>query len=65
MHVGHRIRKRREELKLKQAELARLIDVSPSQINRYEKGGRTPEGARLKALARVLKVKPSWLRNED
>lgn len=63
--MGERILKRLQKLKLSQAELARLLDVSPSQVQRYIKNGRTPEGERLLALARILKCKPSWLRNED
>lgn len=63
--MGKRIQERLAQLNLKQVELARLIGVAPSEVNRYVKGVRTPEGVRLHALARVLKVKPSWLRDED
>lgn len=65
MAMGERILLRLAKLKLKQVDLARLLDIAPSQVNRYVKGGRTPDGERLQALARVLKCKPSWLRNED
>jgi transcriptional regulator with XRE-family HTH domain len=64
-HVGHRIRSRREEMGLRQAQLARLLGLEQTQLSRYERTGRVPRDDRMKAIARILKCKVSWLRNED
>lgn len=63
--MGERILQRCRALKLRQVDLAALLHVSPTQINRYVKGRRRPDAERLQELARILKCKPSWLRNED
>lgn len=63
--MGERIRKRREEIGLSQAGLARLLDIAQTQVNRYERGERVPRGPRLQKIARILRCKASWLRDED
>lgn len=44
---------------LTQRELATLTGMSPSTINRIEKGLQKPTFKTIKALARALKVEPS------
>ena len=63
--MGQRIRERRVEVGLSQAAFARLLDIAQTQVHRYEKGERTPRGARLQKMARILKCKVSDLRDED
>lgn len=47
------IKKYRKERKLKQKELARLVDVSPAAMSFYETGYRTPS---LPTTMRILSV---------
>ena len=56
IHVGRRIRMRRNALKLSQAELGQAIGVSFQQIQKYEKGDNRVGGQRLHAIAAALKV---------
>jgi transcriptional regulator with XRE-family HTH domain len=56
VHVGHRIRMRRNALKLSQAALGKAIGVSFQQIQKYEKGANGVNGQRLQALAQALHV---------
>jgi DNA-binding XRE family transcriptional regulator len=54
--LGKRIRARREELGIKQADLARAVDIQPQSLYRIEVGDVTNPGVELvDALARELK----------
>ena len=57
-HVGERLRRRREELALSRAALARALGVSIQQMRRYETGRAELFAARLLGLARLLGVSP-------
>ncbi|MEK0163237.1 short-chain fatty acyl-CoA regulator family protein [Phaeobacter sp. JH20_36] len=59
--TGSRIRERRLMLGLRQAELARLVDISASYLNLIEHNRRRIGGKLLVDLARVLAVEPSML----
>lgn len=54
--VGRTIRILREDLGLKQYELAAVAKVHPQTINRIEKGHTTPDLATLHRLAEALGV---------
>ena len=52
--LGANIRKRRKEKKLRQADLAEMVDVSDSHIGRIENGKGVPSLAKLAAIANAL-----------
>lgn len=53
--VGRRITKRRESAGMSQAELARALKKSPSQIYRYGSGDSSVDSQTLARIAAVLK----------
>lgn len=53
-----RLRRRREELRLRQADVAEALDVTPEAVTLWEAGRRRVELNRLPQLARVLRVDP-------
>lgn len=55
-HVGQKIRRRRVEMNLDQAALARCVGVSFQQIQKYERGINRVSASRLFDIACVLKV---------
>ncbi|SIT11254.1 hypothetical protein SAMN05421759_1177 [Roseivivax lentus] len=59
--TGSRIRERRIILGLKQAELAKRADISPSYLNLIEHNRRRIGGRLLVDIARILEVEPSVL----
>ena len=54
--MGQTVRAIREDHGISQAELARLLDSSPSHVNKIEAGLRAPTVVTLEALARALRV---------
>lgn len=62
MDIGERIRKRRESLGMTQSELARAVGyTSRSTINKIERDGRGISQDKIVAIAKALKVTPSYL----
>ena len=61
MDLGDVIRRRRDELGMSQAELARLADVDARQIRRYEAGEQQPLFAVAVAIAGALRLPLSEL----
>lgn len=60
--IGKRIKKRREELKMTQEELGKLLWLNKSTIQRYETGKITSiKLPVLHAMAKQLNVSPDWL----
>ena len=59
-HVGQRIKQRREELKLKQADITRSCKISKSFLSEVENGKRCIGFAKLYELSIVLKRKAHW-----
>lgn len=60
--IGNRICQRRKELGMTLDDIATEIGVARSTIQRYEKGTiQTAKMPVLEAIARVLRVNPSWL----
>ena len=57
-HIGQRIRARRLQLGLSQADLGDALDVSFQQIQKYEKGTNRVSTATLIAIANVMEVSP-------
>ncbi|WP_272671311.1 LexA family protein [Providencia sp. PROV138] len=60
-NIGDRIKLRRKELKLKQADLAKKIGVTGSAISQWESGVTEPDGGNLIALASSLGCTPEYL----
>ena len=58
MGVGERIRRRREELRLSQAEIARRVGTTPQAISLWELGERRIRAEFLERLARALECSP-------
>lgn len=54
--LGMAIRKTRTEAGLKQKELARRLEVDPSEISRLEKGTVNPSWGRVRRLAACLET---------
>lgn len=60
-NFGDRIRYKRKELNLTQAQLGSLLNVKEISIRQYENGRNIPRGARLYDLADVLKTSLNYL----
>ncbi len=59
--MGEKIKKRREELGISQAELAEMTGISRVQISNYERGAcKGATWQNLRKLAAALKVKPNY-----
>ncbi|MQB01954.1 MAG: helix-turn-helix domain-containing protein [Actinobacteria bacterium] len=56
---GRRIRDRREELGVGQADLAALIGVNQSTLSRWESGDRAPGHRQIPRIAKALGVDPA------
>lgn len=63
--IAKRITKARESMKLSQAELAKMIDVSPAAISQYENGDKKPSIENLQKLSDALKVSTDYLMGKD
>lgn len=59
--VGGRVRTRRRQLGLTQAQLAEAADVSTGLVSRIERGVCLPSVPTLVAFAATLKTTPDWL----
>lgn len=60
MHVGRRIRLRREMLGYTRDQLAGALDVSESQIIKYERGAHRVSAGSLFILCKFLDVPAEW-----
>jgi len=63
--VGHRIKVRRVECRLKQRELGDAIGVEQVQISEWERGRRALKVEQLVELARVLDTTVGYLVGEQ
>ncbi|HNB06110.1 MAG TPA: helix-turn-helix domain-containing protein [Thauera aminoaromatica] len=62
MTAGERIRARRTELKLTQAQLTQALGLKNRQsVNRMELGHQAVSAEQAAKLAPLLKVSPAWL----
>lgn len=61
MSVGKRIKEKREQLGLKQSELAEMLGVTKGAIGNYENGVSSPKEEILLKLFDVLDVEPNYL----
>jgi len=58
------IKKRREEKRLTQVDLALLVGVSQVYISQFETGGLTPSEKQIKEIAKILGLDPETLNKE-
>lgn len=59
-HIGSRIRMRRNETQVSQADLAEMIGLTFQQVQKYEKGANRIGGSRMLQIARALGVRVSY-----
>ncbi len=59
--AGVRIKEKREKIGLSQKDLAEKVGVSPSAINQYEAGHKTPSTDILKEIALALSMETDYL----
>ena len=60
--IGERIKKRREELNMTQAELARILGYkSPASITKMELGERGLPQKKIKQIAEALRTTPEYI----
>lgn len=59
--IGPRIAALRKNAHMSQAELAQVLQVSPSAVGMYEQGRREPSAATLVELARLFHVSTDYL----
>lgn len=55
-HVGQRLRDRRRSLELSQQDIARILNISYQQVQKYESGQNRISAGRLYLLAHILKT---------
>ena len=60
VYVGARLRMRRMILGMSQSEMGKLLGVTFQQIQKYENGSNRIGAHRLRLIARVLEVSPSY-----
>ncbi|MBI3676496.1 MAG: helix-turn-helix transcriptional regulator [Proteobacteria bacterium] len=56
VEIGKRIRRERERAKLSQSELARLLNVSYQQVQKYENGLNRASAGRVVQIAQILET---------
>ncbi len=61
IETGNRIKLRRQELKIKQYELASSINISDNHISSIERGCEKPSMDNFIAICEYLKVSPDYL----
>lgn len=54
MHIGEKIREKRENLGISRYKLAMILGVSPMTIYAWEKGRRSPRYPTIKAIESIL-----------
>lgn len=61
MNIGQRIREKRKDLGLTQAQLAEYFRISSVSVSEWERGQSKPDQDKLVPLARLLKTSVSYL----
>jgi transcriptional regulator with XRE-family HTH domain len=65
LHVGHKIRDRRKELRFSQTDLGTKVGVSFQQVQKYENGTNRVGASRLAAIAKALGVPVAYFFPRD
>lgn len=61
VEVGERIRQRREQVGLRQRDLAEALQLSAQAVSKWERGQNAPDIGVLPDLARLLGISTDWL----
>lgn len=61
MTFGNRLKKLREEKKINQIELSKILNIANSTLSLYENGGREPNYETLTRIADYFKVSTDYL----
>lgn len=64
LRVGAMIRRRRKELNKSQQDLARAIDVTFQQVQKYERGANRVSASKLYEISRFLEISVSYFFGE-
>jgi transcriptional regulator with XRE-family HTH domain len=63
--IGKKIKDRREDKKISQNELARLLGISAAAVCQWERNGTVPRAKTLSKIARALGVSEQYLTGEN
>ena len=60
IHVGIRVRTRRKAIRISQQELARQLQLTFQQVQKYERGSNRISASKLYEISKVLQVPVAW-----
>ena len=60
IHVGQKIKQRREEIPMTASKLGERLGISFQQVSKYEKASNRVSASRLVDIAHVLDVEPAY-----
>lgn len=63
-HIGSKLKQRRQHLKLKQHQVAKMLGVTVQQIHKYEKGSDRLSASRLLQLSKALSISTRFFYEE-
>ena len=63
MNFGEKIRNAREEMSLRQADVAAEIGMNQSNYSKIEQGKQEPSMQQLKRICEILHIDPNYLLN--
>jgi transcriptional regulator with XRE-family HTH domain len=63
MNFGEKIRNAREELSLRQTDVAAQIGMNQSNYSKIEQGKQEPNLQQLKSICEILHIDPNYLLN--
>ena len=61
MHIGIKIRNKREDMDLSQRDMAKLIPMNQSNYSKIERDVQEPSLEQLRRICQILKLDPRYL----
>ena len=61
MNIGEKIRNKREDMDLSQADMAKLIPMNQSNYSKIERNVQEPSMEQLRRICQILKLDPRYL----
>lgn len=61
MNIGEKIRNKREDMDLSQADMAKLIPMNQSNYSKIERNIQEPNLEQLRRICQILKLDPRYL----
>ncbi|MBE6653823.1 MAG: helix-turn-helix transcriptional regulator [Ruminococcaceae bacterium] len=61
MNIGEKIRNKREDMDLSQADMAKLIPMNQSNYSKIERNVQEPNLEQLRRICQILKLDPRYL----